>query len=321
MWRTSCLGVTLLFVAGPLVADDAEPDVPPLVSVIYKKNLKKHGELIRTTASLFDELPVEFKMGSEKLASESSGLVVYVTGLEIVGEQRFDDFISTTRLNGMPISAQPIVAGWKNLAVGVDYTVIMPVDKGRPKKVSSRAVGIAQGKGGTSFDVKLNNNENSLLLLAFQNATQQWRYGILQAVVRSETPSPDLYYTIKYRLKDGDGPYVFQATRATPQDGKLVAEFDLNNEFPFDIEVSATFFVLTKSTIGRSPSYYRVELDAGQRRKGGQTWQVESKSKSTQKVEGDLPYGVENGQRTVVGVFATLSVPQFRPTATVDKAD
>ncbi len=303
-----CIGMSASAADGP----DQAGDAPPLISIIYKKNLKPYGKLISTAASMFEGLPIEVKMGSDKIASKSSRVIFYVTGLDVIGEQRFDNFIRTTRVNGLPISAAPVVAGWKNLAVQVDYMLIVPVQKGRPKKVSGRAVGIAQGKGGTSFDVKLDNNAESLLRSAFEKAARQLQYELLRTVVKSEMPSPRTLLVIDSKLKDDDGPYFFQAHRAGIQQGQLVAEFAVRNEFPFDIEVEPRYFALTQGMLGRDTTFYRVDLDIGRRQNEVQPWIIATQSNAKHRIEAPIPDRLTNGRESLLGVYAIMKVARFR---------
>jgi hypothetical protein len=293
--------VCLAFAASFLFNLPSQAYEPPAVSIIVpKEQFKLYAGIIDAAAKeAFKGLSIEVKVGvSEKIASESVGLILRFTGYEVIDEQRFDQFVKGRTYNGIPI-ASGRVDSWKKVAVKMDDVPSVPGENVR-RKPPQTSVGIAGGKVGTFFNLKLDDNATALLASATLDAAMDWQVEVLRSIIACEQPGGDNLTKIRNRLTVEDGTHVFEARRTRVAQRKLTAEFDMNNTSPFAVDIEARYFVLIKD----DKSWVPLREDLGT----AKMLSIEPGQVSTEKLE---PYALNPG-RTAMGIYMSAKVIKFR---------
>lgn len=288
----------------------------PLVSVVYAPQFKEYANTFQAAKTMFNGLPVEIRPGTRaQVASESSRLVYLITGFRIIGEQNIDRFIKTTLYNGIPVSRFPIVEGWKNVGVQVDYTLVIRSEKDRTRKFTGQAVGIARGRSGTSYDVKLNNNPYWLTSEAFANAILKWQHDLLREMIQSDVPNVEFIAKTVPRMTDDDRPHLFQVSRARVDNDMVVVEIDYKNNFPFplSIEVEVQYYAVTQDR--SSPRLLRFrssELEPKQAvdRSLPVKLRIGEEPIATERTECSVPNEITRGG-ALIGAYAAMKIVQF----------
>ncbi len=246
--------MSLLFVAAVAIAFD-DPNLEsverPVISIVYAPRLREQGPLFESLVKGWDGLPIEVRQGGARTAEADVPIFLWFDKCELIGEQRYDQFMETLRLNNSVIwPAHEVTRGWKNVAVQVSYQRQIHVDGQLISKGSDSAVGFAAGKEGSSSDVRLNNDVNSLGSIAFHRAMKDVLHQHLLRLVFQQGPlSPQDYRMLD--LDEGDGTLLFPARLTASKPNEFQGTFEIENRLGHDVTLVVNCMLMIRNTRSR----------------------------------------------------------------------